>query len=181
MICFFGERLLKIILGIAGFMTGSALGALLAFYIVGPGILLLIIAVLTGIICAIFFIFMFYGALFILGAVLGGLIGLALSGIIGLDGGATAVAVGILAIVIGITALIFHKSMIRGITAFYGAAMAASGTCLLITSNSDIVEFVKDPASIGDATLQSIIILLMTFLLGLTGTLYQMGLIGHRD
>ena len=123
---------------------------------------------------------MFYGALFILGAVVGGLIGLTLSVIIGLNGGATAIAAGTLAIVTGILALLLHKSIIRMATAFYGAGMAASGASILIVPDHDMIDLAGDPTAFGDSTVTSIILLSITIVLGLSGTLFQMGLLGKK-
>ena len=174
-ICFYGYKLLKFILGLTGFISGAFAGASIAYYLAGGSFWVIAGALIGGIIGALLFIFLFHAAIFILGAAIGAFAGILTASLLGLGEGAALILTGTAAIVLGIAALATHKFVIRFLTAIYGASLAASGIGQLVLSDFDIIEMIRDPSIMGDMVLSTMVILAITLVLGIAGTLYQSG------
>jgi hypothetical protein len=125
--CFFGYRMFKVILGILGFVSGAYLVAAIAFNLLGreQAVLVISAGLVGGIIGAVLVVAFYFIGIFLLGAWLGSLLGILLTG-----GGESTVATVILlvlAVIGGIVALTLQKLMIVISTALSGAWAIVSG------------------------------------------------------
>jgi hypothetical protein len=117
--CFFGYRLFKIILGIAGFIWGAGLVGGVVFTLTQSTLIAIIAGVLGGVLFAVLAVVLYYIGVFILGAYLGGALGIFIMAFFGL---ATPVwLLLVLAIAGGVVAVIFKRFMIIVASAFVGA------------------------------------------------------------
>ena len=124
--CFFGYRIFRIILGILGFIGGASVAAAVAFDIFGREQVVLIVAGLVGgIIGAVLMVVLYFIGIFLLGAWLGSLLGVLLTG----GGGSTVetVIILVLAVIGGVAAVMLQKLMIILSTALSGAWAIVSG------------------------------------------------------
>ena len=79
--CFFGYRIFKIVLGILGFISGASVAARIALDVFGGGQVVAILAGLVGGIIGAILVGVFYFiGIFLLGAWLGSLLGILLTG-----------------------------------------------------------------------------------------------------
>ncbi len=126
LICFFGYRLLRVTLGIAGFVVGAALGGAIGSMITGVSqVFLLIIAVVCGIVGAILAAVLYKVGVFLLGAGAGMLIaGLVVAGTGNTPHILVLVAAGIVG---GLITLLLQRTLVSILTAFGGAWGVAAG------------------------------------------------------
>ena len=129
--CFFGYRIFRIILGILGFIGGASVAAAVAFDIFGREQVVLIVAGLVGgIIGAVLMVVLYFIGIFLLGAWLGSLLGVLLTG--GGESTVATVIILVLAVIGGIVALMLQKLMIILSTALSGAWAIVSGVFHLV-------------------------------------------------
>jgi hypothetical protein len=124
--CLFGYRIFRIILGILGFILGASMGAAIAFNLFCRAQVLIILAGLVGGIAgAVLMVVVYFIGIFLLGAWLGSLLGVLLTG----GGGSTVetVIILILAVIGGIVAVMFQKLMIIISTSLSGSWSIVSG------------------------------------------------------
>jgi hypothetical protein len=129
--CFFGYRIFRIILGILGFLLGASMAAAVAFEIFGREQAVVILAGLVGgIIGAVLMVVLYFIGIFLLGAWLGSLLGVLLTG----GGGSTieTILILVLAVIGGIVAVMLQKLMIILSTALSGAWAIVSGVFHLV-------------------------------------------------
>lgn len=143
--CFFGYRILKVMLGVMGFIAGAAGGwqAGLAFAPGNTGVAA-IVALICGIIGAVLCIWLFFLGIFLLGASSGAIVANALFGT-GTSQPQPLIILGF-AIVFGIVAILIQKFMIILSTAFSGAYLIAAGVLHFMAGT-------KDPFSLGGSFL----------------------------
>jgi len=121
LICFFGYRMFRFVLAIAGFLIGALFVAGFGFTLTDGKeiVVILIAAVAGGLIIGALFLFLYSAGVFLVGAIFGILL---FSGIIGFVNGNTSLILYILpALVGGILALLLQKFTIILITSFTGA------------------------------------------------------------
>jgi hypothetical protein len=119
-VCFFGYRLLRLTLGLAGFGVGLALGSAIAGLIPGPSqVLTIVIAVVCGILGAVLATVLYKVGVFLLGAGAGALI----AGVIVAATGwhYPMIARVLAAIAGGILTLILERPLVSILSAFAGA------------------------------------------------------------
>jgi len=132
--CFFGYRLFKIILGIAGFIWGAGLVGGVVFTLTQSTVIAIIAGVLGGALFAVLAVVLYYIGVFILGAYLGGALSIFIMAFFGL---ATPVwLLLVLAIAGGVVAVIFKRFMIIVASAFVGAWAIVFGVSYLIPKSS---------------------------------------------
>ncbi len=117
-ITFFGYRLLKFTLIVAGFALGAYLGAFIAIKAGAASWLIIVAAVVLGIIGALLAIFLFKVSIFLLGAAAGALLTAILSSYSGW-GHLLVILIG--ALVGGVLALLVKRLVIALLTAFVGS------------------------------------------------------------
>ena len=169
--CFFGYRMLKLVLGVTGFIIGGLLCARIVLDTMGNHPVIAILAGLVGgaIGSSLMIVFFVFG-LFILGAALGFLIGGAISASI-LGTAYPAIAIP-LAIVGGFVTISKHKSMIIIATSFIGAYLIVFSVGKLIGMPNTIFGF-QQFHGLRDIGCQFFVMLLICILVGIVGIFVQ--------
>ena len=169
--CFFGYRMLKIILGITGFIVIGWLCAGFADEILGNHPLIALIAgLIGGVIGSVMVIGFFVFGVFILGALLGLLIGQDISTII--LGSVNPFIVISLVIIGGFAAIITYKGMIIISTSFIGAYLIVFSIGRLVGMQNAIVRFLHFNG-LRESGGQFFIMLLFCALVGIAGIIIQ--------
>jgi hypothetical protein len=123
--CFFGWRIFRLTLTVAGVLIGGVLG-----YSAGEGNL--VIAIVGAIIGGLLLYALFRIGIFVAGALLGAVLGIALGLLIGLEqSGLMLLAVIIGVVAGGLIALVLQKLVVLASTAFGGAASLVGGLALV--------------------------------------------------
>lgn len=167
--CFFGYRLFKIIIGIIGFLGGGALAGSLSFFLSIEGTIAIIVGLVGGIIGAVTMLTFFYAGIFLIGTILGAIVGSLLCSIAGVD--PIPIVIVAASIISGIVALLIQKYMIIASTAF-------GGSWIIMTAVAYFIVGARHPAEI-EHMLHSrgslyFIILLCWIALGIFGLLIQL-------
>ncbi|MFO7675186.1 MAG: DUF4203 domain-containing protein [bacterium] len=125
-VCFFGYRLLRVTLGVAGFTVGAGLGWFVGSGITGIApVVTLLIALAGGALGAVLAVVIFKVGVFLLGAGIGAM--LALFVFAGSGGTGSALAVGAVALVFGVVTVFLERAMVTVLTALAGAWGVALG------------------------------------------------------
>ena len=144
--CFWGYRLVKLMLGIMGFMAGAAAGWTLALSVVpGHNLVALICAGIGGVLGAILCVWLFFLGIFLLGASAGAVIAAAVFG--GTGHQAPPLLVLAVAVAFGLLALLLQKLMIVLSTAFSGSYLVTAGLLHFIRAGKGTAPLWFDPAS----------------------------------
>jgi hypothetical protein len=173
--CFFGYRIFRILLGILGFISGASLAAWIVFDIFGGEQAVLILAGLVGgIIGAVLMVALYFVGIFLLGAWLGSLLGVLLTG-----GGESLVGTVIiltLAVMGGIVAVFFQKLMIILSTSLSGSWIMVSGVFHFVGGDFGPIrsfQYHPSPRVLRPMGVQGYIMLLCWILLGIVGIVVQ--------
>jgi hypothetical protein len=173
--CFFGYRVFKVVLGILGFISGALLAVWMAFDVFGRGQAVLILAgLLGGIIGAVLMVALYFVGIFLLGAWLGSLLGVLLTG--GGENPVATVIIVTLAVMGGIVAVFFQKLMIIISTSLGGSWSIVSGVSHFVGAGfGPIRSFQYHPnlRVLRSMGVQGYIMLLCWVLLGVTGIIAQ--------
>ena len=134
--CFFGYRLLHILLGIAGFaagwMVGSSVGAALA-----ENVLWAIVGGLAGgVVGSVLFVILYVLGIFALGGFLGWLLGGFIASV--WNHNLYPVLPAILAVCCGVTIMLFRRFILIAATSFIGAWGVLSGGLFLLSEDTNI-------------------------------------------
>ena len=173
--CFFGYRIFRIILGILGFILGASMAVRIAFDMFGGERVLTILAGLVGgVIGAVLMVILYFIGIFLLGAWLGSLLGVLLTG----GGGSTVetVIILVLAVIGGIVAVILQKSMIIISTSLSGSWGIVSGIFHFVGDGfGPIRSFQSHPnlRVLRSMGIRGYIMLLCWVLLGIAGIVVQ--------
>lgn len=135
LICFFGYRIFRLVLAVAGFVIGASFVAGVGFTLTeGNEILIILIAgIAGGIIAAVILLFLYTTGIFLLGAIFGVVM---FSGIfVIIDKNIGPLLYIVPAILGGMVALFLQKFMIILITSFAGAWIAVIGTLYIINND----------------------------------------------
>jgi Domain of unknown function (DUF4203) len=169
--CFLGYRMLKIVLGVTGFIAGGLLFAGLVHETMGHRpVFALIAGLVGGVIGGWMMIGLFVFGVFTLGAALGLIVGEAVS--ISILGLANPMIVVPFVIVGGIAAVIMTKSMVIISTSFIGAYLIVFSIGMFIGMPNTIFRFhqFNGPRSSGG---QFDVMLLFCIILGIAGIIVQ--------
>ncbi len=132
--CFFGYRLFRFILGVAGFVAAAVFFGSLGYELSGGSEPVSIIAgLLGGILGACLFFYLYIIGVFFLGAVLGFTIAMYVFGLLNME--VIPVVLYAAAIISGALAAVFQKPMLIIATAFGGSFAAVTGGAYLIYRN----------------------------------------------
>ena len=172
--CFFGYRIFRILLGILGFILGASAAAAIAFEIFGREQAVLIVAGLVGgILGTVLMVVLYFIGLFLLGAWLGSLLGILLTG----GGGSTVETVIILALAVigGIVAVMLQKLMIILSTSLGGSWGIVSGVFHFVGGGFDPIRSLQypNPRILRSVGVQGQVVLLCWVLLGIAGIVVQ--------
>ena len=160
--CFFGYRLFKFILGLIGFLLGSALTVAIGSTYSIEVIPVILLGLVGGFIGAALMVALYYVGVFVIGSLLGGILGIVLS--------PDPVLLLILAVISGVMALIFQKFMIIVSTGFSGAWMVVTGIAYFFADTLYLGSLEQTFRSEGSI---SFTILLCWLALGLAGVIVQ--------
>ncbi|MGO8678002.1 MAG: DUF4203 domain-containing protein [Limisphaerales bacterium] len=170
--CFLGYRLLKITLGIMGFIAGASGGWALGLSLEpGNSGIALVCAVIGAAIGAVLYIWLFYLGIFLLGAGAGAVVVAAFSNSAGYQ--PQPLFLFAVAIVFGLLALAMQKLMIIVSTAFLGSYLVMAGVCHLVPglqNHSPLWFNHSQPGSVGS---WGYAVLVFWLLLGLAAVSFQ--------
>jgi hypothetical protein len=136
--CFFGYRWFRVLLGIWGFFLGGALGMSLVAQ--AAPLVILIVGIVSAILGAIAILVLFRVAVFLVGAVLGYSLTLALLTNLRVPGNVLLWAL-LGAVIFGALALWLNQYFIILVTAFSGASAILTGVTLILTGEQAILAF----------------------------------------
>ena len=148
-VCFFGCRLVRVVLAIAGFVVGILLGYLLAGFLGASGSAVWIVALVCGIVCGSLATAVYKVGVFLLGAVAGWLLG----GMIGTHlGGSLPVIVPLAAaLLVGLLAVASQRIVVTLATALSGSWLAVRAGAALLAGKSvaltDLIDGALAPGS----------------------------------
>lgn len=132
--CFFGYRLFRFILGVAGFVVAAVFFGSLGYELSGGSEPVSIISgLLGGVLGACIFYYLYIIGVFFLGAVLGFTIAMYVFGLLNME--VIPIVLYAAAIVAGALAAVFQKPMLIIATAFGGSFAAVTGAAYLIYRN----------------------------------------------
>lgn len=129
--CFFGYRIFKFILGLTGFLIGGALVAAIGSEFSQEVIFIILSGLMGGFIGAALMATLYFVGIFLIGAILGSVLGTVLYAVA--ESQPDPAVLLIIAVLVGIIALIFQKFMIIVSTAFGGAWGIIIGIAYFIT------------------------------------------------
>ncbi len=142
-VCFWGYRLFKVVLGIAGFIAGATLFYHFGAHYTANMIVLVILAVFGGMIGASLSMAFYYVGLFLLGALAGWQIGFLAATVINIE---LVIIIPIVAAVIaGILACFFQKPIIIAATALIGAWSVVTGGFYFFGTGIIPTDLFRDP------------------------------------
>jgi hypothetical protein len=169
--CFFGYRMLKVVLGVTGFIIGGLLCAEFVYdRMGGHPVISLLAGFVGGAIGSSLMIGLFVFGLFILGAALGLLIGGAISASI--YGSTHPIIMAPLAIAGGIAAIVLSRSMIIISTSFIGAYLIVFSTGRFIGMPNALFGF-PQYHGLQESSGQFLIMVLLWILVAIVGIFVQ--------
>ena len=154
-VCFFGCRLVQVVLALAGFVVGALLGYLLAGFLGMSDNVLWIFALVCGVICAFLATAVYKLGVFLMGAVAGFLLGSMIGG--HLEGSLPLIVPIAAALLVGILALASQRVVVTLATALSGSWLAVRAGAALLAGKSvalaDLLDGALAPGSGGPASL----------------------------
>ena len=166
--CFFGFRIFKFILGLAGFLIGGLLAGAAGYAISQEETVALLSALVGGVIGSVLMFALYVIGVFLMGALLGGVLGVVLAAAAQSEPEPAVLL--ILAIIGGGLAVVFQKVMIIVSTGFGGAWNVVAGIAYFTTGNmatGDIGQLIRSGGG------QLYAMLLCWIALGLVGVIVQ--------
>jgi hypothetical protein len=172
LICLCGYRILKLTLGIMGFIVGAGAGWSFGLSLAPHNNAIgLVLALVAGLIGAALCVWLFFLGVFLLGASAGAIVAAALFNAAGNE--PQAILIVICAVVFGLIALVMQKFMIIASTAFSGSYLVVAGVLHLMahSSESSLLWFNRVPTQ--TAGLWGYVALACWVVLGLAGLSFQ--------
>ena len=176
--CFFGYRIFKFLLGVAGFLAGGFLAGAIGYHASQDQGFALLTGLVGGIVGAVLIVVLYFVGVFLLGAALGGGIGAALYANSGSEPEPAVLL--ILAVIAGAVALFLQKFIIVVSTAFAGAWGVVVGITYFVGGEIDTTDFER---MLQLEAKQCHAMLLCWLVLGIAGILvqYQFGPAGEKE
>jgi hypothetical protein len=170
--CFWGYRILKLTLGIMGFLGGASGGWAVGLSLApGNSAIALVCAVVAGIVGAALCIWLFFLGIFLLGASAGAVVAAAFLNASGNQ--PQPILVFAFAVVFGVIALVMQKFMIIISTAFSGSYLLTAGIFHLFTGGPNLSPLWFEHPPSGAAGMQGYVALGLWVVLGLGGLSFQ--------
>jgi hypothetical protein len=172
LVCLCGYRILKITLGLMGFIAGAGAGWNIALSL-SPhnNAVALVCALVAGLIGAALCVWLFFLGVFLLGASAGAIVAAALFNASGNQ--PQVILVVVCAVVFGLIALVMQKLMIIASTAFSGSYLVIAGVLHLLAHNPDTSLPWFDRLPTQPTDLRGYVTLGAWILLGLAGLSFQ--------
>lgn len=184
-ICFWGYRLFKVVLGIAGFIAGAALFYHFGAQYTANMILLVILAIFGGMIGASLSMAFYYVGLFLLGALAGWQLGFLIATAVNIE---LVIIIPIAAAVItGILACFFQKPIIIVATALIGAWSVVTGGFYFFGTGIIPTDLFRDPFMLIESLRETNpVVILAWIVLSIAGIIFQFsskapGQVGSKD
>jgi len=172
LICFWGYCLLKVSLGVVGFIAGAAGGWAVGLSLApGNSGIALLCAVIGAVIGAVLCIWLFFLGIFLLGASAGAIVATALFSAVGNQ--PQPILLLVLAMVFGVIALVMQKLMIIVSTAFSGSYLITVGILHLLTGAQDVSALWFNHLQPGSVGILGYVALVFWLVLGLAGIRFQ--------
>jgi hypothetical protein len=172
LICFWGYRLLKLTLGVMGFIAGASGGWAVGLSLApGSNGIALVGALIGGVIGAALCIWLFFLGIFLLGASAGAVLATALFSAAGNQ--PQAVLLVVFAVVFGVIALVMQKLMIVVSTALSGSYLVTAGLLHLLTGAQDASALWFDHLQPGSPGILGYVALVFWLVLALAGGRFQ--------
>jgi Domain of unknown function (DUF4203) len=170
--CFWGYRILRVALGLTGFVVGAVGGWELGIALApAQAAVHFAAAIVVGIIGAVLCIWLFLVGIFLLGASAGGIIGAAASSAGGHPPQILWMAIG--ALMFGVAALVARRFMIIVSTAFGGSYLIVSGMLRFSTHTQNAFPIFFAPSPHHPASAAELVPLLSWLVVGLAGIAFQ--------
>jgi hypothetical protein len=170
--CFWGYRILKITLGITGFIVGMAAGSSFGLSVApGNDAVALICGLVAGVIGAALCVWLFFLGVFLLGASTGAIVGAAICSAAAIQ--PQPIILIVVSIVFGLVALALQKFMIILSTGFGGSYLITAGILHFITGVQDVSPPWFSHLQTGSAGLLGYIALAFWIILGVSGVSFQ--------
>lgn len=134
--CFFGYRIFKFILGLTGFLIGGVLAVAIGYSFSQEEAFALLAGLVGGFIGATLMVMLYYVGIFLIGALLGSFLGTVLYAVA--ENTPEPAVLLILAVIVGVIALISQKFMIIVSTGFGGAWLVVTGIAFFTTEIIDL-------------------------------------------
>jgi len=171
-ICFWGYRLFKAVLGIAGFIAGAVLFYYFGAQYTANTVVLVILAIFGGLIGASLSMAFYYVGLFLLGALAGWQIGFLIATAVHFE--LVIVIPIITAILAGVLACLFQKPVIIMATALIGAWSVVTGGFYFLGSGIIPTDLFRDPFMLIDNLRDTNpVVVLAWIILSLAGMIFQ--------
>jgi len=168
LLCFWGYRILKVALAIAGFIAGATAGWQGAINALpGNNLVALVVAGIAGVLAAILCVWLFFLGIFLLGAGAGAAVAAALFGVA--DTQPQPVLMLVFAIVFGLIALLAQKPMIVLGTAIGGAHPITVGVMHFLTGAQNPFLWWQGAPPLGSAGYLGAVALLLWLVLAVLG------------
>jgi hypothetical protein len=180
LICYWGYRIFKVMLGIAGFIAGMWLFYLIGMQFTGHvGALTVILMIFGGLLGASLSVAFYYIGVFLIGALGGWNLGLLIAGATGTV--FLLVIPIVLAVIGGILAIFFQRLIVTVSTAFLGAWGVVAGGFYLLGSGMAPVDLFRSPSlMIESLRRMNPLFVLVWLVLAVTGIVYQYRFPGRR-
>ena len=180
LICFWGYRILKITLGIMGFIGGASGGWAVGLSLAsGNNGVALVCAVIGGVIGAVLCVWLFFLGIFLLGASAGAIVGAAFFHAAHQQ--PQPILLLVLAVVFGVIALVMQKFMIIVSTAFSGSYLVIAGIFHLFKGSHHFSPLWFERVESGSAGVQDYLVLALWLVVGLAGMMFQYSGSRKRD
>jgi hypothetical protein len=173
--CFFGYHIFKIVLGILGFISGASVAVKIALEVFGREPAIAVLAgLLGGVIGAVLVVIFYFIGIFLLGAWLGSLLGILLTG--GGESLIGTIIIVVLAVIGGVVAVMLQKLMIILSTALSGSWGIVSGILHFVGGGFGpigLFQYHPNPRVLRPMGVRGYLMLLCWVLLGIAGIVVQ--------
>ncbi len=171
-ICFWGYRLFKVVLGIAGFIAGAALFYHFGAQYTAKMIVLVILAIFGGLIGASLSMAFYYVGLFLLGALAGWQLGFLIATAVNIE--FVIIIPIIAAVIVGILACFFQKPIIIVATALIGAWSVVTGGFYFFGTGIIPTDLFRDPFMLVESLRDTNpVVILAWIVLSIAGIIFQ--------
>lgn len=171
-ICFWGYRLFKVVLGIAGFIAGAVLFYHFGAQYTANMVVLVILAIFGGMIGASLSMAFYYVGLFLLGALAGWQLGFLIATVVNIE--LVIIIPVAAAIIAGILACFFQKPIIIVATALIGAWSVVTGGFYFFGTGIIPTDLFRDPFMLIESLRETNpVVILAWIVLSIAGIIFQ--------
>lgn len=172
LICFWGYRVLKLALGLLGFLVGACAGWQLGLYALDANtVMALVCALVGGLLGMALYLWLYFLGIFLLGATAGAVVAAAFYNATAHH--AQPLVVLAVSVGFGLIALMAQKFMIVVSTAFSGAYLIAAGIWPFVAGSENHSRIWLDPTHVGQSGSLGYAALGIWLVLGIAGTSFQ--------